>query len=92
MPLMAESFDSWAQPKVPNGYNLDFNEWHERDLTNLIHQFRNSPSVIMWSIGNEVPEQPSLEALSSPTVCRRSATAKTPRAPSPTAWTIPSAC
>ena len=61
MPLMAESFDSWAQPKVPNGYNLDFNEWHERDLTNLIHQFRNSPSVIMWSIGNEVPEQPSLE-------------------------------
>ena len=61
MPLMAESFDSWAQPKVPNGYNLDFNEWHERDLTNLIHQFRNSPSVIMWSIGNEVPEQPSAE-------------------------------
>ena len=61
MPLMAESFDSWAQPKVPNGYNLDFNEWHERDLVNLIHQFRNSPSVIMWSIGNEVPEQPSFE-------------------------------
>ena len=61
MLLMAESFDSWAQPKVPNGYNLDFNEWHERDLVNLIHQFRNSPSVIMWSIGNEVPEQPSAE-------------------------------
>ena len=61
MPLMAESFDSWAQPKVPNGYNLDFNEWHERDLVNLIHQFRNSPSVIMWSIGNEVPEQPSAQ-------------------------------
>ena len=61
MLLMAESFDSWAQPKVPNGYNLDFNEWHERDLVNLIHQFRNSPSVIIWSIGNEVPEQPSAE-------------------------------
>ncbi len=61
MLLMAESFDSWAQPKVPNGYNLDFNEWHERDLVNLIHQYRNSPSVIMWSIGNEVPEQPSAE-------------------------------
>lgn len=61
MPVMAESFDCWAQPKVPNGYNLDFNEWHERDLTNLLHQFRNSPSVIMWSIGNEVPEQPSLD-------------------------------
>ena len=61
MPVMAESFDCWAQPKVPNGYNLDFNEWHERDLVNLVHQFRNSPSVIMWSIGNEVPEQPSLD-------------------------------
>ena len=61
MPVMAESFDSWAQAKVPNGYNLDFNEWHERDLANLVHQFRNSPSVIMWSIGNEVPEQPSLD-------------------------------
>ncbi|WP_298525620.1 DUF4982 domain-containing protein [uncultured Porphyromonas sp.] len=61
MPLMAESFDCWAQAKVPNGYNLDFNEWHERDLVNLLHQFRNSPSVIMWSIGNEVPEQPSLD-------------------------------
>ena len=61
MPLMAESFDSWAQPKVPNGYNLDFDEWHERDLVNLIHQYRNSPSVLMWSIGNEVPEQPSAE-------------------------------
>ena len=61
MPVMAESFDSWAQAKVPNGYNLDFNEWHERDLVNLLHQFRNSPSVIMWSIGNEVPEQPSLD-------------------------------
>ena len=61
MPVMAESFDCWAQAKVPNGYNLDFNEWHERDLTNLLHQFRNSPSVIMWSIGNEVPEQPSFD-------------------------------
>ena len=61
MPVMAESFDCWAQAKVPNGYNLDFNEWHERDLVNLVHQFRNSPSVIIWSIGNEVPEQPSLD-------------------------------
>ena len=61
MPVMAESFDAWAAPKVPNGYNLEFVEWHERDLQNLIRQFRNSPSVIMWSIGNEVPEQPSYE-------------------------------
>lgn len=57
MMVMAESFDSWAVPKVPNGYNLDFAQWHRRDLTNLIRQFRNSPSVVMWCIGNEVSEQ-----------------------------------
>ncbi len=57
--LMAESFDSWAGAKVPNGYNLEFNEWHERDLENLIRQFRNAPSIVMWSIGNEVTEQHS---------------------------------
>ncbi len=57
--LMAESFDSWAGAKVPNGYNLEFNEWCERDLENLIRQFRNAPSIVMWSIGNEVTEQHS---------------------------------
>ncbi len=57
--LMAESFDSWSGAKVPNGYNLEFDEWHERDLENLIRQYRNAPSIVMWSIGNEVTEQPS---------------------------------
>lgn len=57
MMVMAESFDSWKDPKVPNGYNLVYDEWHERDLTNLVRQFRNSASVVMWCIGNEVPEQ-----------------------------------
>lgn len=57
MMLMAESFDSWYTPKVPNGYNLDFAEWYERDLVNLVRQFRNNPSVVMWCIGNEVEEQ-----------------------------------
>ncbi len=57
MLLMAESFDSWRDAKVPNGYNLEFEEWHERDLVNLIRQFRNAPSIVMWSIGNEVEEQ-----------------------------------
>ncbi len=59
--LMAESFDSWSGAKVPNGYNVEFNEWHERDLENLIRQFRNAPSIVMWSIGNEVTEQHSYE-------------------------------
>ncbi len=57
MMVMAESFDCWLEPKVPNGYNLHYAEWHERDLVNLLHQFRNSPSIVMWCIGNEVSEQ-----------------------------------
>ena len=57
MMLMAESFDSWKDPKVPNGYNLVYDEWHERDLVNELHQFRNSASIVMWCIGNEVSEQ-----------------------------------
>lgn len=57
MMLMAESFDSWKDPKVPNGYNLYYDEWHERDLVNELHQFRNSASIVMWCIGNEVSEQ-----------------------------------
>lgn len=57
MMVMAESFDSWKVPKVPNGYNLYYDDWHERDLVNELHQFRNSASIVMWCIGNEVSEQ-----------------------------------
>lgn len=57
MMIMAESFDSWRIPKVKNGYNLYFDDWAEKDMINLIHNFRNSASVVMWSIGNEVEEQ-----------------------------------
>lgn len=63
MMVMAESFDSWKAPKVPNGYNLHYDEWHEKDLVNEIHQFRNSPSIVMWCIGNEVSEQPKAEGV-----------------------------
>lgn len=55
--VMAESFDEWIIPKVENGYHLHFGKWAERDLTNLARQFRNAPSVVMWSIGNEIYEQ-----------------------------------
>lgn len=55
--VMAESFDEWKTPKCRNGYNLYFDEWVEKDLVNLVRQFRNNPSVVMWSIGNEVPDQ-----------------------------------
>ena len=55
--LMAESFDEWRGTKVNNGYHKFFDEWAERDLVNLVRHYRNSPAVVMWCIGNEVPEQ-----------------------------------
>lgn len=58
MMLMVEPFDDWGfRPKSPNGYGSVFNDWAEKDVTNMVEHFRNSPSVVMWSIGNEVPSQ-----------------------------------
>ena len=57
MLLMAETFDEWITPKVENGYNKHFVEWAEKDLVNLIRHFRNSPAIVMWCVGNEVPDQ-----------------------------------
>ncbi len=59
MMVMAESFDMWLYPKCKNGYARFFNEWADRDITNLVLVNRNHPSIIMWSIGNEIPEQGS---------------------------------
>ncbi len=55
--VMAETFDEWKIPKLKNGYNKYFDDWAEKDLVNLIHNYRNNPSIVMWCIGNEVPEQ-----------------------------------
>lgn len=55
--LMVESFDEWKAPKVKNGYSHLFDEWAEKDIVNMVHRDRNNPSVIMWSIGNEIPDQ-----------------------------------
>lgn len=57
MMLMVETFDEWKRPKVSNGYNLFWDNWAEKDVVNVIHHYRNNPSVVMWCIGNEVPEQ-----------------------------------
>ena len=57
MMLMLETFDEWRTPKLANGYHKYFDEWAERDMVNLIHHYRNNPSVVMWCIGNEVPDQ-----------------------------------
>lgn len=55
--FMAESFDEWAKPKCKNGYNRFFEKWAEKDVVNLVCHYRNNPSVVMWSSGNEVPDQ-----------------------------------
>ena len=54
--VMAESFDEWAQKKVDNGYNRFFYEWYKRDLANLVNCHKLHPSIVMWSVGNEVRE------------------------------------
>lgn len=55
--VMDESFDMWHRRKTQNDYARFFDEWHERDLADLILRDRNHPSILMWSIGNEVLEQ-----------------------------------
>lgn len=56
--MMVEPFDDWSfRPKSPGGYGAVFNEWAARDITNMVRHYRNNPSVVMWSSGNEVPSQ-----------------------------------
>jgi len=62
--MMVEPFDEWDVAKCENGYHRFFNEispdgriWAVRDMENMLRHFRNSPAVVMWSIGNEVPSQ-----------------------------------
>ncbi len=55
--VMDEAFDMWLKKKTKNDYSKDFAEWHERDLSDQIRRDRNHPSVILWSIGNEIREQ-----------------------------------
>ncbi|MCL4638674.1 MULTISPECIES: beta-galactosidase GalB [Olivibacter] len=55
--VMDEAFDMWRKKKNKFDYSLDFDEWHRQDLVDLIKRDRNHPSVIMWSIGNEIREQ-----------------------------------
>ena len=57
MMVMAESFDMWNYKKCKNGYARFFRSWADRDITNLVVANRNHPSIVMWSIGNEIPEQ-----------------------------------
>jgi beta-galactosidase len=55
--VMDEAFDIWKIEKTKYDYHLDWDEWHKRDLEDMVLRDRNHPSVIIWSIGNEVMEQ-----------------------------------
>ena len=55
--VMDEAFDVWKIKKTTFDYHLDFDEWHKRDLEDMVLRDRNHPSIFMWSIGNEVMEQ-----------------------------------
>jgi hypothetical protein len=59
--VMDESFEMWRIPKAANGCSKYFDEWSERDLRDMIRRDRNHPSIIMYSIGNEILEQGSAD-------------------------------
>ena len=55
--VMDEAFDCWKRGKNPYDYHMYWDQWHRRDLEDMVLRDRNHPSVIMWSIGNEIPDQ-----------------------------------
>ena len=73
--VMDEAFDEWKAGKTPLGYGRFFDEWSERDLVSMLHRDRNHPCVVLWSIGNEIPEQGAKNAYEMSkrlvNICRR---------------------
>ncbi|WPU99767.1 beta-galactosidase GalB [Mucilaginibacter sp. cycad4] len=61
--VMDEAFDCWEWKKATYDYHLYFKEWHKRDLEDQIKRDRNHPSIMIWSIGNEIPQQADSSAL-----------------------------
>jgi beta-galactosidase len=61
--MMVEAFDAWDVGKVSADYHLYFNQWSDYDIKEMVNEAKNSPAVIMWSIGNEIPDFTSPQAL-----------------------------
>ncbi len=61
--VMDEAFDCWKKQKVDYDYHLFWDEWHQKDLEDQLLRDRNHPSVFIWSMGNEIPEQGDTSAL-----------------------------
>ena len=61
--VIDEAFDMWNEQKNPNDYHLYFNDWWKKDLESMVFRDRNHPSVIMWSIGNEIPDRTKPEVV-----------------------------
>src|SRR2546421_238606 len=62
--MMVEAFDAWDRGKVSQDYHLYFNQWSDYDIKEMVNEAKNSPAVIMWSIGNEIPGWGTPTALS----------------------------
>ena len=61
--MMVEAFDAWDVSKLSQDYHLYFNQWSDYDIKEMVNESKNSPAVIMWSIGNEIPDWTSPQAL-----------------------------
>ena len=82
MLVMDEAFDCWERAKKQQDYHLYFKEWSDRDIASMVRRDRNHPSVVMWSIGNEIPEQFRTKAIPSRSACAKPCSRMIPPAPS----------
>ena len=58
---MEEAFDTWSGGKNPDDYHTNFTQWWRQDISSMVLRDRNRPSILLWSIGNEIPIRHSAE-------------------------------